>query len=241
MEEREKKRLAFAREQVARLLEREASGHGLDHADRVQALALRFAAAEQADPVLTAWIALLHDVDDYKLFGQEQANQLSHARRILQEAEVEGDRQEQICKAMGVLGYSKRLQGIVPETLEERVVSDADMCDALGANGILRTYAFGLASGRPFFDRNQFPEENLTAAQYQDKSRGTGVDHFFEKLLKLKDLMLTGAGRAEAAYRHRLMVDFLHHLFEEEQAPEWSLYLRARYQTEEEGGPPMGR
>ena len=232
MEEQEKRQLAAAREQVARLLEREASGHGLDHADRVQRLALRFAEEEQADPVLAAWIALLHDVDDYKLFGREQAERLPHARQILQEAGVAEDRREQICSAIGTLGYSKRLRGIEPETLEGRVVSDADMCDALGANGILRTYAFGLASGRPFFDRNQFPEEHLTVAQYQDKSRGTGVDHFFEKILKLKDLMLTGAGKAEAMHRHRLVVAFLSHLFEEEQAPEWSRYLRERCGTE---------
>ncbi len=232
MEERERERLAAARDKVAGLLEKEGSGHGLDHADRVLALSIQFAEQEQADPVLAAWIALLHDVDDYKLFGTETEERLPHARKILTEAEMEPERQEQVCAAIRTLGYSKRLQGIRPQSREGRVVSDADMCDALGANGILRTYAFGLASGRPFFDRNCFPEEALTAEQYRDKSRGTGVDHFFEKILRLRDLMLTESGRAEAAFRHQLVVDFLFHLFEEERAPEWSRYLLERYGTE---------
>lgn len=94
------------------------------------------------------------------------------------------------------------------------------MCDGLGTHGIIRTYTYGLKAGRPFFDRAVFPNINLTAQQYKSEKVGSSICHIFEKVLKLKDLMLTDAGRAEAARRHQIVVDFLYHFFDEEDAPE---------------------
>lgn len=99
------------------------------------------------------------------------------------------------------------------------------MCDALGANGILRVYTYSIKNGKPFFDRNIFPIENISADRYTQRCADSSVCHMFEKILKLKDLMLTDAGKNEAKSRHQIIVDFLYHLFFEENAPDWIEYL----------------
>lgn len=123
------------------------------------------------------------------------------------------------------IGYSKRLKGCCPTTLEGKIVSDADMCDALGANGILRVYTYSMKNGKPFFDRNIFPIQNISADKYTKRCADSSVCHMFEKILKLKDLMLTDVGKKEAKNRHQIIVDFLYHLFSEENAPDWIDYL----------------
>ncbi len=214
------------KQQVYDLLKNDDSGHGMEHINRVLRLSLRFSDTERdvnKDDV--ALIALLHDVDDYKIFGLDKASKLTNARRILDDCGVAKDEQERVCLAIERIGYSKRLKGLSPVTIEGKIVSDADMCDALGANGILRVYAYSAKKGRPFFDRRIFPVENVSADEYVDKGASSGVCHIFEKILKLKDLMLTDAGKQEATDRHRIVVEFLHHLFSEEDAPEWAAYL----------------
>ena len=211
---------------VSELLGQDESGHDMGHIRRVLRLSLKFADAEQANRELVALIALLHDVDDYKLFGKEHAEQLTNAKRIMQACNIDEETQEQVEQAIHEIGYSKRLEGKVPVTTAGKIVSDADMCDGLGASGIIRTHSFGIEHGRPFFDRNILPLQHPDAAAYHDLSRGSSVCHFFEKVLKLKDLMLTDAGRKEAEKRHQLTVDFLRHLFEEEDAEDWLEYLR---------------
>ena len=99
------------------------------------------------------------------------------------------------------------------------------MCDALGANGILRVYTYSIKNGKTFFDRNIFPIENISADKYTKRCADSSVCHMFEKILKLKDLMLTDVGKKEAKSRHQIIVDFLYHLFSEENAPDWIDYL----------------
>ena len=99
------------------------------------------------------------------------------------------------------------------------------MCDALGANGILRVYTYSTKNGKPFFNKNKFPMEDMSAEEYTKKREDCSVCHIFEKILKLKDLMLTNSGKKEATSRHQIIVDFLYHLFDEENVPEWKEYL----------------
>ena len=143
----------------------------------------------------------------------------------MNECNIEKNIQEQVCLALNNIGYSKRLKGCCPTTLEGKIVSDADMCDALGANGILRVYTYSMKNGKPFFDRNIFPIEEMSAEKYTRKCADSSVCHIFEKILKLKDLMLTDSGKEESKNRHQIVVDFLYHLFAEENASEWSKYL----------------
>lgn len=213
------------KEQVNELLKSDNSGHGMDHINRVLDLSLKFAKEENANIDVVSLIALLHDVDDYKLFGEENAKELTNARKFMKNANVNEYIQKQVLEAISTIGYSKRLNGISPKTLEGKIVSDADMCDALGANGIIRVYTYSMKNGQPFFDRNIFPIEDMTADKYTRKCADSSVCHMFEKILKLKDLMLTDAGKEEAKSRHQIVVDFLYHLFNEEDAPEWIEYL----------------
>lgn len=213
------------REKVEKILGKDNSGHGMDHIERVLHLSLKFAEKENADKNLTAPIALLHDVDDYKLFGKENAANLTNAKKIMNECEIDENMQNNVCSALRKIGFSKRLGGNEPESLEGKIVSDADMCDAIGANGLLRAHKYSTKHGAKFFDKNIFPIENITEEKYTNAVASTSVCHIFEKLLKLKNLMLTESGKSEAESRHNIIIEFLRHLFDEENAPEWQTYM----------------
>lgn len=213
------------KQKVYELLNNDNSGHGMEHINRVLELSLKFAKIENADKDTVVLIALLHDVDDYKLFGMNNAENLTNAKRIMSDCKIDKNIQEQVCLALNNIGYSKRLKGCCPTTLEGKIVSDADMCDALGANGILRVYTYSIKNGKPFFDKNIFPIENLSANKYTSRCADSSICHIFEKILKLKNLMLTDSGKKEATNRHQIIVDFLYHLFSEENALDWIEYL----------------
>ncbi len=213
------------KKQVSELLNQDNSGHGIDHINRVLELSLKFAEKENANKDIVSLIALLHDVDDYKLFGMNNAENLTNTKKIMEDCNVDKNTQEQVCLALSNIGYSKRLKGFCPTTLEGKIVSDADMCDALGANGILRVYTYSLKNGKPFFNKDIFPIEDISAEKYTRRCADSSVCHIFEKILKLKSLMLTESGKEEAKSRHQIIVDFLFHLFDEENVPEWTRYL----------------
>lgn len=217
--------LEDVKQEVYELLNNDNSGHGMEHINRVLELSLKFAKTENANKDIVTLIALLHDVDDYKLFGMNNAENLTNAKNIMSNCNIDKNIQEQVCLALNNIGYSKRLKGCCPTTLEGKIVSDADMCDALGANGILRIYTYSIKNGKPFFDRNKFPIENLSADKYTKRCADSSVCHMFEKILKLKDLMLTDVGKKEAKSRHQIIVDFLYQLFSEENALDWIEYL----------------
>lgn len=105
------------------------------------------------------------------------------------------------------------------------IVSDADMCDASGAHGLLRCYAYSMKIKQPFFNRELFPIENISHEKYTTYD-STSVNHLFEKILKLKDYMLTDVGKKEATKRHLTVVNFLKVYFNEEKADEWLEYLK---------------
>lgn len=213
------------KEEVSHLLNQDKSGHGMDHINRVLELSLKFAQKENANKDIVALIALLHDVDDYKIFGEENAKNLVNTNMILNKFDIKEDMKKQVLQSLKCIGYSNLLKGFRPQSIEGKVVSDADMCDALGVNGILRVYTYSLKNGKPFFDKNIFPIENITADKYTRKCADSSVCHIFEKILKLKDLMMTNSGKEEATDRHQIIVDILYHLFDEENAPDWTVYL----------------
>lgn len=211
------------KKQVNELLNQDSSGHSVDHVNRVLNLSLRFAKAESADKKTVALIALLHDVDDYKLFGEESQKNLTNAKKIMQSINVDLEIEEKVCESLKYIGYSKRLKGMVPKTIEGKIVSDADMCDALGAIGILRAHQYGSNIGRPFFDKNVFPIDETD--DYNMQATASTINHIIEVLLKYKNSMLTNTGAEEAKERHRFIVEFLYHFFDEENVPEWTKYL----------------
>jgi len=133
----------------------------------------------------------------------------------MNKVKIDDDLQFKVLSELDRIGYSNLLKGKRPKTLEGKIVSDADMCDTLGANGILRIHKYTLKHAKPFFDKNVFPIEDMTAEKYTRKCADSSVCHLFEKTLKLKKLMFTEAGLKEASKRHQMMVDFLYQLFDE--------------------------
>ena len=216
---------------VFELLSNDNSGHGIDHIIRVYELSLRFADIENANKEIIGIASLLHDVDDYKIVGIENADNLVNAKRIMNKVNINAEIQIKVLDIIKNMGYSKSLRGIRPTTLEGKIVSDADMCDAIGSSGIIRSvvYAVSNKGSGIIFDKNVYPNINITAQEYN--SQGTthntdnAINHFFEKLLKLPSLMMTNAGMEEAKKRSMIMIDFLENLFYEENVPEWSEYL----------------
>ena len=173
-----------AMEYVRALFQGNADGHGFDHTLRVWRNAMMIAETEpDCDPRIVSLAALLHDADDHKLFSTENNG---NARRFL-EGRVPPETADRICEAVNAVSFSKN-KGKRPDTPEGRIVQDADRLDAMGAVGIARTFAFGGEHGRGM-------EESLR--------------HFDEKLLRLKALMNTPAGRKMAEGRHAFMEAFL--------------------------------
>lgn len=212
---------------VVQQLKHDKTGHGVDHIERVVHLSLTFAKQLHADQDTVALIALLHDVDDYKLVGIDKAATYENAIAIMNQCAIPPITQLKILESIKQIGYSRYLEGIRPITLEGQIVSDADMCDAIGAHGLLRVYAYGMSKGQPFFNREVFPPSLTDANQYRQHGSQYTIHHFFDKLLKLKDLMMTEPGKKEAIIRHQYLINFLNQFFCEENASAWIKYLSA--------------
>ena len=200
--------LDFARETFAG----DASGHDYWHTFRVWKLAARLAEAEGADTRTVELAALLHDVDDAKLSPETYPGKL-RARGFL---ESEGIGEKEIARILHIIDQVsyKGSDSETPDSLEGMCVQDADRLDAIGAIGIARTFAFGGSRGRTLWDPEEKPREEVNAQNYRTGD-GCTVNHFYEKLLLLRDLMNTKTARELAEARHRYMVDYLDEFFAE--------------------------
>ena len=195
------------------LLEKDSTGHDYHHILRVTKLALRIAQTESgADPELVGLIAALHDVDDRKLSPNTTEN-LDHARTFLMENGVKADRISIILDGIRQISF-KGTDSVAPDTLEARCVQDADRLDAIGAIGIGRAFAFGGSRGRAMYDPDQPPQLHMDGETYA-KTQGPTINHFYEKLLLLKDMMNTETGKAMAVHRHGFMEAFLEEFYGE--------------------------
>jgi len=177
----------------------DSSGHDYAHTLRVYKTAVKIAREEGADLLTVQLCALLHDVDDRKL-SPDTAENLDNAVNFLRSRHVSEEQIRVICRAISQISFSKHPGP--PDTLEGKCVQDADRLDAMGAIGIARTFAFGGSRGRVLYD----PEGKDTASS---------VAHFYDKLLRLKDLMNTPAGKRLAEERDLYMRNFLDRFFAE--------------------------
>lgn len=167
------------------LFDGNSDGHDIDHSMRVYHTAMEIAASEsECDQTVVALAALLHDADDPKLFKTENN---ANARTFLDSQGTEQSMTERICLAINSVSFSKN-KGKSPESLEAKIVQDADRLDALGAVGIARTFAYGGMHGR---------------------SLSSSIRHFHDKLLQLKELMNTKQAREMAEKRHLFLKAFL--------------------------------
>jgi len=200
------------------------SGHDFEHIKRVYANAcLLMEDTPKVNVFILKMSALLHDIDDRKLNTDGQ-----NALRFLQSLNLEQSMIDTILSTIESISFSKGLDNPQLETIEMKLLYDADKLDALGAIGICRTIMFGTSSQKPLFDENIFPKENLSKEDYKNMERkeNHSINHFFDKLLKLKDTMQTETGQKEGLNRHNFMVDFLQHFFQEQNLNEWQDYLK---------------
>lgn len=188
------------------------SGHDYYHSIRVYKLADYICRKENADLETVQLSALLHDVDDYKLF-EKGAGGFSNAEAFLKDNKVPTEKINAICNIISSVSF-KGTDTKVPESIEGKIVQDADRLDAIGAIGIARAFAYGGSRNRVMHDPSEKPRENMNFEEYST-SKGTSINHFYEKLLKLKDLMNTETAKKIAAHRHKYMEDFLSEFFRE--------------------------
>ncbi|MBR4080723.1 MAG: HD domain-containing protein [Clostridia bacterium] len=198
--------IAAAEQYVREFFEGEASGHDVHHTFRVCALARRIAASEGADVGKAALAALLHDVDDRKISPNTCAHK-DNARAFMQAQGVDAQTQADVLAIISTMSFGGDGRS-VPDSLEGKCVQDADRLDAMGAIGIARTFAFGGSRGRQMHDPAEAPDMHLTPEAYAER-KSTSINHFHEKLLRLRDLMNTREGRRLAEGRHAYMEAFL--------------------------------
>lgn len=199
-------------EYVKKFFENDFSGHDFYHTLRVYNLARYITNFEKCDIELVCLGALLHDVDDYKLVGEEN-EPFNNAKTFLKSLGLSIKKIEQICHIISQVSF-KGNETVIPDTIEGKIVQDADRLDAIGAIGIGRTFAYGGSHKIPMHIPNMECKEDMSAKEYYENV-GTTINHFYEKLLKLKDLMNTETAKNMAKHRHEYMQEFLKEFYDE--------------------------
>ena len=195
---------------ITELFKGESSGHDLYHSIRVHNNAAAIQRKEGGDLSIIRLAALLHDCDDRKLFHTvDNAN----ARRFMNEHDIDQDTQEMICHIISQISF-KGKDSVVPDSLEGKIVQDADRLDALGAIGIGRAFAYGGKAGRMMHIPDEKHKEDMSEDEYFS-NEGTTINHFYEKLLLLKDMMNTPTAKQMAESRHKYMEGFLKEFYDE--------------------------
>ncbi len=188
------------------------SGHDWWHIDRVRNNAVTIARKENGNVFLCELTALLHDVTDEKLCANvELAEQ--QLKEWLDDQQLPPSIIEQVLEIISTMSFKGGSRPPM-STLEGRIVQDADRLDAIGAVGISRVFAYAGANGRPVHDPNLKPRETMTKEEYRS-GQDTAINHFYEKLLKLKQLMNTEYGKQLAEQRHIYMEQYLEQFYGE--------------------------
>ncbi|WP_042145567.1 HD domain-containing protein [Paucisalibacillus sp. EB02] len=189
--------LEAIQEYCRELFETDSSGHDFYHLKRVARLASQIAKEKGADYFICVAGAWLHDVGDHKLFLHPQ-QAFSEMDQFLNMIKISDDKIEDIHLAIEDISFSK---GRIPSTIEGKIIQDADRVDAIGAIGIARTFAYGGAKGQLIY--------------HDEKREGTSVQHFYDKILTLKDTLHTEGARQEAEKRHAFVEAYLEQFFNE--------------------------
>ncbi|MGN1391158.1 MAG: HD domain-containing protein [Sharpea porci] len=184
------------------------SGHDFNHTMRVYKLAYNIAIQEHANLEIVSLAALLHDVDDVKL---TQSINYQNARLLMNKYGIDKVQEEVIAIIQDV--SFKGNQSKSPSTLEGKIVQDADRLDAIGAIGIARAFTFGGNHNRPLYN-DENPVLNMDEASYRQHKSST-INHFYEKLLLLKDMMNTDTAKELAHQRHQFMLNYLEEFYDE--------------------------
>lgn len=190
------------------------SSHDWWHVWRVWQMAKRIAAEEKADAFVVELGALMHDIADWKFTGGDESVGPRVAGEMLAAHGVAPEVVAQVQDIIETISYKGAGVATPMKTKEGACVQDADRLDAIGAMGIARCFAYGGHLGRPFYEPGSEPTMHQDFASYK-KNATHSVNHFYEKLLLLKDRMNTDAAKKIAAERHRFMEAYLAEFFQE--------------------------
>ncbi|MCE1198440.1 MAG: HD domain-containing protein [Marinilabiliales bacterium] len=204
MKDKERNIIALCAEQVRKRLTDSEKGHDWWHVMRVWQLSRRIAAHEEVNEYIA----------DSKFHGGDEEVGPATAAAILQELEVEQEVASQVVRIVRHISFKGGNEPSDWTSPELQVVQDADRLDALGAIGIARTFHYGGYRNRALYDPAIEPNLRMTKEEYK-KSEAPTINHFYEKLLLLKDRMHTATGKELAEERHAFMEQFLQHFFEE--------------------------
>ncbi|WP_400248077.1 HD domain-containing protein [Niallia sp. JL1B1071] len=194
-------------------MEKDASGHDWYHVDRVRKMALFLSKKEGIGySTVIELAALLHDISDEKLNKSKEDGQRKLAA-ILKSIPIDIQDKESILAIISSVGF-KGGNGISPKSIEAKIVQDADRLDAIGALGIARTFAYGGSTGNPIYNPALPIKDKMTEEEYR-KNNSSSIHHFYEKLLKIKDLLHTDSAREIAEARHLFMEKFLQEFYKE--------------------------
>jgi uncharacterized protein len=205
---------------VKKELLNESSGHDWWHILRVRNNALIIAHKEKgADIFVVELAALLHAMADWKFHGGNEKINSSTARKWLKSQKVDDAAIAKVCTVIDEIPFKGAGVKTTPSTLEGKIVQDADRLDAIGAIGIARAFAYGGKIEREIYNPTKKPKIHTSFKSYKKESfkntKATSINHFYEKLLLLKGLMNTDAGKELAKGRDKYMKDFLSRFYKE--------------------------
>lgn len=191
----------------------EGSGHDWFHVERVYNLAKFIAEKENANLFIVEMTALLHDIDDWK-FSEGTETNTTVTEEFLNSINIDKNDINRIISIIKTMSFKGGVVDSTQNSIEGKVVQDADRLDAIGAIGIARTFAYGGSKGRAIYDPSIKPIDFTSLEQVKNQENHT-INHFYEKLLKLKYLMNTDTAKIIADERHKFMESFLEEFYSE--------------------------
>ncbi len=225
MQPDKEKIISQTEEFVKETLSNAEGGHDWWHIYRVRKLAVRIGREENADLFVVQLAALLHDIADTKFYDGDEEVGPRMAKEFLTRLDVSKSIIEHVDAIIRNMSFHKTFEGKKFDSVEFQVVQDADRLDAIGAIGIARTFNYGGHKNFPLYDPAIQPEKYLNKEAYKN-SKAPTLNHFYEKLFLLKDLMNTQTGKRMAEGRHRFMEEFVERFLKE-----WEGEDDVRYQT----------
>jgi uncharacterized protein len=201
-------------ELVKNTFEREGTGHDWYHIDRVRKVALQLAEKEGANLEIVELAALLHDIADHKFHDHDLTAGPTKARELILDHGGNSQLAERVAQIISETSYKGAGVETPVSSIESAVVQDADRLDAIGAIGIARTFAYGGSRNQPIYDPDLKPVAHQDFEAYA-KTRTSTINHFYEKLLLLKDRINTDSGKRMAEERNRFMQEYLDRFMEE--------------------------
>ncbi|WP_064091380.1 HD domain-containing protein [Rossellomorea aquimaris] len=191
----------------------ECTGHDWYHLERVKDLSRIIAMKENVTNLhIVELAALLHDIPDEKLNSSKEAGD-EKLEKIISSLSLTLKEKGQLISIIYSISFKGGNEAPLT-SLEAKVVRDADRLDSIGAIGIARAFAYGGYKGQPIYDPNISVRKEMTVEEYRN-GKSSSIHHFYEKLLRIKDLMCTETGRQLAEERHTYMLQFLEQFYKE--------------------------